>query len=134
MDIENKRGRRDSQDSANKRIQKHKDLDNPEETKMKLEDAEYKDLKQRYNQDERDKNYILNDQEEIAAEARKAEDTNIELNESIDKIEEEQDLEFKEKISLIAKESFEEMKLLQNLHENFKTEDIYEAMIQKVFE
>ena len=58
-----------------------------------LEDAEYKDLNQRYKQDERDLNFVLNNQDAIM-EARQAEDKHIELNESLDKIEEEQDRVF----------------------------------------
>lgn len=120
-------------ESDSKHGDKMKNADNPEETKKKLEDAEYKDLGQRYVQDERDVNYVLNNQEAIA-EARKAEEAKIELNESIEKIEEEQDLVFKEKVSIIAKETIKEMKIMNLLSDDNKLENMQEHMIHKVFE
>ena len=93
-------------------LEQDKTDEEPEITHKKLEDAEYKDLGQRYKPDEADSDYVLNEEVEIQKEAKKAEDTNIELNESIEKIEEEQDLVFKNKVSNITGDLIEKIKQL----------------------
>lgn len=103
-----KKNKEDTFDDNNE--EKEKFSEHPEETKRKLDDAEYKDLEQRYKQDEHDLNYVLNNPEQILEEVHKAEDTNNEMNESIEKIEEEQDMVFKEKVAKIVKETFKEFK------------------------
>lgn len=125
-----KRRRRDASDGSGGR---DKTIDHPEEIKKKLEDAEYKDLKQRYNLDERDINYILNNQENIS-QARKAEEEGLHLHQDLDKIEEEQDRVFREKVALIAKDTLREMKLLDALSDLSQVENLQEKMIHQVFE
>ena len=127
-------GQEESESESKDDVEIEKHIEKPEETTKRLEDAEYKDLNQRYKQDERDINYVLNNQEAIEEARKEAEEATIKLNESIEKIEEEQDLVFKEKVALIAKDTIKELKSKNMLGDISKIEGIEEHMIQKVFE
>lgn len=117
-----------------KALERDKTDEAPEITHKKLEDAEYKDLGQRYKPDEADSDYVLNDEDEIQKEAKKAEETNIELNESIEKIEEEQDLVFKNKVSKITEDLIEKFKQIDIASDKQEIERLKAEMIAHVFE
>jgi hypothetical protein len=112
---------------------KVKIMEKASEIKKKLEDAEYKDLKQRYNHDEGDNNYVLDKEEEIKAHKKQQiQEANIKLDESLDKIEEEQDIVFKRKVGEISHGILEEMKNASDVQEINLTE-LQSRMIDQVF-
>lgn len=128
---EGKERSKGSHDEEEEKLHREEQL----ETKKELEDAEYKDLKKRFIQDERDKNFVLNERDAIieAVEKESDKETN-ELDESIDKIEEEQDLEFKDRVALISHDFMKDIKFLDEEKDSNELNNLHKAMIQKVFD
>ena len=77
---------------------------------------------------------MLNEEIEIQKEAEKAEETNIKLNESIEKIEEEQDIVFKNKVSKITGDLIEKFKHLDITTDKRGIERLKAEMITHVFD
>ena len=91
-------------------------------------------MNKRYQQDERDKNFVLNQEDAIIAAVNKESEAENEMNESIDKLEEEHDLEFKDKVSTIARDFMKDIKFLDDNKNVTDLDYLHRGMIQKVFD
>jgi hypothetical protein len=90
------------------------------------------------NEDERDNQYVLNNQEAIEEEMNrdkeKGKETTDKINESIDKIEEEQDIDFQSNLKNITNNFMKDIKSFDPENDAFEIEQLHIVMVQKIFE